>query len=609
MRIFFTKSKITFIYISCLIIVIFSCKEPPTDAPLIQTKITGTVVNKSNQNLMPGVEVFTSPSTTIVITNNNGQFELAVTAGSYEVIAKNEGFKEYRTNITIVEGETKIVNIQIEELLPELEVSPLNIDFGSTNTSANLSISNKTGIGSISFTLTNNSNWLTLSEYQGTVTNTPKIISLEVDRSKAGFGSFTDIVKVTSDNDEKNVNVLMKNVDPNAPWLEVSVNTLDFDSTQTTKNFLISNIGGGTLNWSIITNRNWISCNPISGTDNSNVDVSIDRSGLSAGSYNGTISVSSDGGSKNISVNMIVTNTPPATGSWQIMTTIAALSSGTPNSISIINENDIWVVGSEVWHYNGSWQKATINNVDQLLAVNFINSSTGFAVGKSKQLFKYSSGSWQRLPNLSTPYTDPNLLYDVMMLSTNQVMVSDEYGDVHTSNDGGQNWTNYSLRSLFENSAEIKLWDLDMSSSSNVWVLGIRLSEGVVCQFDGLSWTKMTSPSFSSSSSTALSAQLSVISTADIRLCSNRNSIFNPGGVWKYNVSNWQGELNIDINTIHMINSSSGWAGSSKLYFYNGSSWVEKSGTLTSKVVCIKMLNDSFGIALLQDGTILKYSN
>jgi hypothetical protein len=119
----------------------------------------------------------------------------------------------------------------------------------------------------------------------------------------------------------------------------------------------------------------------------------------------------------------------------------------------------------------------------------------------------------------------------------------------------------------------------------------------------------MTSPSFSSSSSTAVSAQISVISTTDIRLCSNRNSTFNPGGIWKYNAANWGSELNLDINTINMINSSSGWAGSSKLYFYNGSSWIEKSGTLTSKVVCIKMLNDSFGIALLQDGTILKYSN
>jgi hypothetical protein len=55
--------------------------------------------------------------------------------------------------------------------------------------------------------------------------------------------------------------------------------------------FSISNNGTGTLNWTIADDAEWLSVSPTSGTNSGVVTVSIDASGLSAGTYNGTITI------------------------------------------------------------------------------------------------------------------------------------------------------------------------------------------------------------------------------------------------------------------------------------------------------------------------------
>ncbi len=57
------------------------------------------------------------------------------------------------------------------------------------------------------------------------------------------------------------------------------------------QSFLISNSGGGILNWTTAADANWLSCNPASGTGPALVTVSINPSGLAPGTYYGTIKV------------------------------------------------------------------------------------------------------------------------------------------------------------------------------------------------------------------------------------------------------------------------------------------------------------------------------
>jgi M6 family metalloprotease-like protein len=57
--------------------------------------------------------------------------------------------------------------------------------------------------------------------------------------------------------------------------------------------FSISKSGEDTLNWTISDNAGWLSCSPVSGTDEGLITVSVETSGLSVGSYTGTITITS----------------------------------------------------------------------------------------------------------------------------------------------------------------------------------------------------------------------------------------------------------------------------------------------------------------------------
>ncbi|MCP4155625.1 MAG: BACON domain-containing protein, partial [bacterium] len=59
--------------------------------------------------------------------------------------------------------------------------------------------------------------------------------------------------------------------------------------------FQVSNGGGGSLNWTAAGSAGWLNVTPSSGAENSIVTVSIDETGLAAGSYNGTVTVTDAG--------------------------------------------------------------------------------------------------------------------------------------------------------------------------------------------------------------------------------------------------------------------------------------------------------------------------
>jgi hypothetical protein len=73
--------------------------------------------------------------------------------------------------------------------------------------------------------------------------------------------------------------------------------------------FFISKGDGSTFNWTINDNASWLSCNPTSGTNAGEVTVSVNASGLAAGTYSGTITVSAPNASnspQHVNVTMLV---------------------------------------------------------------------------------------------------------------------------------------------------------------------------------------------------------------------------------------------------------------------------------------------------------------
>ncbi|MGE5344085.1 MAG: leucine-rich repeat domain-containing protein [Candidatus Omnitrophota bacterium] len=61
------------------------------------------------------------------------------------------------------------------------------------------------------------------------------------------------------------------------------------------QSFVVSNSGGGILNWTATTDQTWLHITPSSGIAGSDVTVSVDVAGLSAGTYHGVVTVTAPG--------------------------------------------------------------------------------------------------------------------------------------------------------------------------------------------------------------------------------------------------------------------------------------------------------------------------
>ena len=101
----------------------------------------------------------------------------------------------------------------------------------------------------------------------------------------------------TGYNGSKDAFAVKINPEISLPILVVSDSILNFGATTggdktPAQKFRISNKGGGTLDWVVSKEAAWLSCTPGSGAGPGNVAVSVDPTGLPAGLYTDTITVS-----------------------------------------------------------------------------------------------------------------------------------------------------------------------------------------------------------------------------------------------------------------------------------------------------------------------------
>jgi hypothetical protein len=112
-------------------------------------------------------------------------------------------------------------------------------------------------------------------------------------------------------------------VNPATPALSVSPSSLSFSATVGGSNpanqtLSVTNTGGGTLSFTDTDNAPWLTVSPASGTAPATLTASVSIAGLTAGTYNGSITVTASGASGSpatIPVTLVVSpNTPPPSG-------------------------------------------------------------------------------------------------------------------------------------------------------------------------------------------------------------------------------------------------------------------------------------------------------
>jgi uncharacterized protein (TIGR03437 family) len=226
----------------------------------------------------------------------------------------------YSGNITITAPDTGATPVSVAVSLtldngapPQLSVGTTTLVLASLTGGAPISqqvqIVNSGG-GTLTFmataTTASGGGWLSLSTAVGTATpGLPASLTVTANPGSLSAGTYSGTVSITDGQSTFNISVSLLITDPKR-FILLSQSGLTFTAvaqagTPLPQSFGVLNTGQGSMDWSAsattLSGGSWLSISPTSGTvqrpflDVSNVDVSIDQTGLDPGEYYGRIQV------------------------------------------------------------------------------------------------------------------------------------------------------------------------------------------------------------------------------------------------------------------------------------------------------------------------------
>lgn len=257
-----------------------------------------------------------------------------LSTGSYTstVVIATESFKG-RLVKTIVPVSLSLT--QSSTTTPTIRLSPAALSFsgiaGNANPAAQLlSLTNSSG-GTLSWSLSDNAAWLTLSTASGTTTTETDSIAASVNLTGLAAGTYTAAITVLASGATNSPQIIPVSLTVTAastatPVIGLSVSSLAFSGTAggvnpAAQSFTISNTGAGTLTWTAGDSASWLTLAPATGTNTGTVSATVNLAGLAAGTYSGTITVAATGAtSRTLPVSLTVgsgtATTNSATLTW-----------------------------------------------------------------------------------------------------------------------------------------------------------------------------------------------------------------------------------------------------------------------------------------------------
>jgi len=198
-------------------------------------------------------------------------------------------------------NETIMVYMTVAPDTPILVVSPTSIEFLEYQTGNSFIIRN-VGIETLQWNVVASQPWISLNPTAGFDDG---IVSVTVDRTGLAGGTHYGTIMVTSNGGDATVEVTMLVPVPE-PILQVTPASLFVNWTETEAFLDVANVGTGDLEWSISGAPTWATVNPVAGTNDTQVSVQVDRTGLADGDHSGNLQVTSNGGDVTVPITMQV---------------------------------------------------------------------------------------------------------------------------------------------------------------------------------------------------------------------------------------------------------------------------------------------------------------
>jgi len=196
-----------------------------------------------------------------------------------------------------------------EPALPVIGYSPSSFSFtavegGDNPSDQTLSIWNAGG-GTLNWSVSDDAAWLSLSPTGGTDAGT---VTLSVDINGMSIGEYDADITITAPgatNTPQTVPVSLSITAAEVPTIGYSPTSFSFEAEEggadpASETLGIWNAGTGTLDWTLGKDVVWLSLSPTSGSSTGETDdvtVSVNINGMSAGEYDGTITITAPGAS------------------------------------------------------------------------------------------------------------------------------------------------------------------------------------------------------------------------------------------------------------------------------------------------------------------------
>lgn len=199
--------------------------------------------------------------------------------------------------MTFIAGEGALTNTpQIG--LDNAQLEPV-CSYGADAASQKFTIWNAAS-GTVSYTLSDNVAWLSLSPASGTVTTESDLITVTYNTDTLASGTYAATITVTDPgaaNSPQTIPVSLTVFE--RPGISLSTNAFTqtiFGGTDASQqSFTINNSGGGTLNYTITSTQSWASISPTSGVvamEYDTIYVDYNTSSLLEGTYHDTLTIS-----------------------------------------------------------------------------------------------------------------------------------------------------------------------------------------------------------------------------------------------------------------------------------------------------------------------------
>jgi hypothetical protein len=278
--------------------------------------------------------------------------------------------------------------------LPTINLSPASLSFsyqsgGAAPAAQNVAVSSSGS--AFNYTVSTSATWLSASPASGTTSGN---VSVSVTPQNLTAGTYTGTVTITSSgasNSPKSVPVTLTVTAASSPTLTVSPLSLSF-SYQTggaaPAAQPVSLSSSTALNYTVVSSAAWLNATPASGNTPASLSVSVNPSGLAAGSYNGTVTVTASGASNSpqkIAVSLAVTSAPSgnpslnvAPGTLSFSYPSGSTTSGTQN-LSITSTGAALQITAAA--SGGSWLSVTPTTGSTPATVKVSANPTGLAAG------------------------------------------------------------------------------------------------------------------------------------------------------------------------------------------------------------------------------------